>query len=296
MLSLRAMAEIDIPASWLNLDVEALNGNLMVVGGVDAGKSTFARYLYTRLAETGRPIAYLDGDPGQSVLGPPTTITLALGRPGRPDFPPQGRIWRRFIGSTTPRGHMLPMAAGTMRLSQEALSAGAATVIHDTSGLIDPQLGGLNLQLALLDLLQPAAVFAIRRGEELEPLLAPLRRSRGVRLFELEASELVRSRDRQTRQAHRAAQFAQYFAEARILEIDWSEPAVWPESRFQRHGLISLEDERGYVLALGLVLEVEHADHRIRILSPLTSLRDVAALRLGNLLLDPPTFRDERPA
>jgi polynucleotide 5'-kinase involved in rRNA processing len=112
----------------------------------------------------------------------------------------------------------------------------------------------------------------------------------------LEASELIRPRDRQTRQAHRAAQFAQYFAESRIFDIDWLQPAVWPEPRFQRHGLISLEDERGYVLALGLVLEMERAGHRIRVLSPLTSLRDVTALRLGDLLLNPLTYREEHPA
>jgi hypothetical protein len=73
---------LDIPPAWDKIVLREAHGLLMVIGATDTGKSTFAQYLYRRLgAEPGRRVAYLDGDPGQSRLGPPTTMTLALGKP-----------------------------------------------------------------------------------------------------------------------------------------------------------------------------------------------------------------------
>ncbi|MDH7500916.1 MAG: Clp1/GlmU family protein, partial [candidate division NC10 bacterium] len=88
--------EIDIPRPWQELNLD-LRGLLMVVGKADVGKTTFARYLYERLSEHSRKVAYLDGDPGQSTLGPPCTLTLALAREGDQSFPPQGAVWMFFV-------------------------------------------------------------------------------------------------------------------------------------------------------------------------------------------------------
>jgi polynucleotide 5'-kinase involved in rRNA processing len=53
-------------------------GIFMVIGAPDAGKSTFARYLFKRFQAEGLRAAFLDGDPGQASLGPPTMLTLSL--------------------------------------------------------------------------------------------------------------------------------------------------------------------------------------------------------------------------
>ncbi|MFH1627997.1 MAG: Clp1/GlmU family protein [Pseudomonadota bacterium] len=69
---------MDISTEWEQINVSQLSGTLLVVGAPDVGKSTFARYLYGRLRASLPCVAYLDGDPGQSSLGPPTTMTLTL--------------------------------------------------------------------------------------------------------------------------------------------------------------------------------------------------------------------------
>ncbi|NIO10390.1 MAG: hypothetical protein GTO40_21240, partial [Deltaproteobacteria bacterium] len=61
-------------------------------------------------------VGYLDGDPGQSTLGPPGTMTLAVAENGDDTFPPRGRIWRGFVGSVSPVGHMLPVLTCAARL------------------------------------------------------------------------------------------------------------------------------------------------------------------------------------
>jgi polynucleotide 5'-kinase involved in rRNA processing len=70
--------KIDIPRQWEQLILTRLHGVLLVIGAPDVGKSTFAQYLFQRLCAESDCAAYLDGDPGQSRLGPPTTMTVAV--------------------------------------------------------------------------------------------------------------------------------------------------------------------------------------------------------------------------
>jgi polynucleotide 5'-hydroxyl-kinase GRC3/NOL9 len=264
----------------------------MVIGAPDTGKTTFARYLFAELIRTGGPAAFLDGDPGQSTLGPPATMTLALPEPGSESFPPTGKTWRWFVGSTSPAGHMLPVLVGAARLVKAAHSAGVQTVVYDTSGLIDPAAGGAALKFAKIDLLQPAVVFAIQKEEELEPILQPLRRSRGSRLTILEPSAAVRRRDQLRRQSHRAEQFARHFQNARPVILDWTRFAILPFPRFAIHRLVSFEDEAGFTLNLGIVTEIDRTSRRVTVLTPQVSLERVVSIHMGDILLEPHTFRD----
>ena len=61
----------EIPSPWEELDLSELSGTMMIVGASDVGKSTFSRYLFKRLCKIYPRVTYLDGDPGQSTLGPP---------------------------------------------------------------------------------------------------------------------------------------------------------------------------------------------------------------------------------
>jgi polynucleotide 5'-hydroxyl-kinase GRC3/NOL9 len=298
---------IDVPLSWQELDTADLSGVILVVGAPDTGKSTFARYLHTRLSAEGQRVALLDGDPGQSTLGPPATMTLAMdeivevtptdmgvrGTSQNTDYFRTGPTWRWFVGAVSPRGHMLSIVVGAARLVEAAREAGAEVIIYDTSGLVDPTQGGLSLKLAKIDLLCPAAVVAIQRADELEPLLAPLRRSRRTRLFELAPSPAVIPRDQEARRAHRAAQFGRYFAGAHLLSVEFGRLAVLPEPNFAFGQLVALEDAAGFTLDLGIVRQVDLKAGQMTLLTPLTSFADVDALHLGDLTVDPWTWRDQ---
>lgn len=271
-----------------------MHGVLMVLGAPDVGKSTFARYLYLRLVSEGKRAAFLDGDPGQSVLGPPTTITLAVGQPGEGQFPPDGEVRRWFIGSVTPSGHMLPLLVGASRLVQAAFTLGVEIVIYDTSGLVDPAKGGLALKQAKIDLLRPAAVYAIQSGDELEALLIPLRRSQRTGIIDLEAAPEARQRNTPTRQAYRSEQFASYFQNARQLSLSWTRWPVFPAPHFALEGLISFDDAEGFSRELGVVTELDRKTHTMTVLTPLRSLEGIGSIKLGDTNLDRSGFRDYR--
>jgi polynucleotide 5'-hydroxyl-kinase GRC3/NOL9 len=263
-----------------------------VVGAPDVGKSTFSRYIFeSAQAKSGRA-AYLDGDPGQGSLGPPTTMSLALGEFDRKDPPTYRHLFRVFVGAVSPTGHMLQVLVGAARLVRAAYDAGAQVVIYDTTGLIDPAQGGAHLKQSKVDLLRPSVIFAIQQKKELEYLLKPLRHSSRTHVVEMRPSRAAQWRDPPTRRAYRAERFARYFADARSFTVHWSQMAVFPAPDFSLNRLVALEDREGFALGLGIVTQFEPKSMQMTLCTPLETLDKIDAIHVGDLEVDPQTFED----
>jgi polynucleotide 5'-hydroxyl-kinase GRC3/NOL9 len=286
--------QMDIPQAWESIQLDGLKGTILIVGGTDTGKSTFARYLCRRLRSLNRKVAFLDGDPGQSTLGPPTTITLVCDIDLEDVFSTGNKTRRYFVGCTTPQGHMLSILVGAARLVQVAKDAGAEVILYDTTGMIDVQQGGVALKNAKIDLLRPTSIFAFQRQQELEPLLTSLRRSHRTQVLDMQISMSSMPRDHVARKEHRANQFSHYFSQAKLLLVNWTNIAVFPFPLFRINRLVALEDANGFTLGLGIVRRIDRSSRKVMLLSTRTSLSSVNALRLGDILLDPDTFQDER--
>lgn len=279
---------IDVPPSWKALRLNQLHGLVMVIGAPDSGKSTFCRYLYAQIQANGRPCAYLDGDPGQAFLGPPTTLSLAMG-----DLEQPSRVWRRFVASISPRGNMLTLLTAVSRLARKGFRQGAEVLIYDTDGLVDPQQGGIYYKFALIELLQPQTLCFLSLGTELQPLLNYFQRQNRWAVYHFHAARAVQPRSPEMRRQYRAEQFATYFSAARPLEIDWHELPIWPGPRFFPHQLLALTDREGYCLSLAILLDHQAESKRLRLLTPLVSFEPIAALHLSRLALDPQTFQTQ---
>jgi polynucleotide 5'-hydroxyl-kinase GRC3/NOL9 len=254
----------------------------VIVGASDTGKSTLARYLFQALCRKGRRAAYLDADVGQSTLGLPTTLNLALAaEPGGDAFPPGGPRASFFVGATTPRGHMLPVVVGAHRLQQKALALGADAIVVDTTGLVERTQGGKALKQWKIELLAPSLVVGLQCGRELEPILWPLRREGRVRIVELPVSPHVIARSREARIARRRERLAGYFEGARPHTVDWREMAVYDVERLAAGALLAFQDAEGFVLSLGCVEKVDRPGGTLIARTPLTGLEGVCSVRLG---------------
>ncbi len=285
--------KIEVPEEWKKLDSFDLSRVIMIVGGTDVGKSTLAKHLYNKLIVQGRNVAYLDGDPGQGGFGPPTMMNLVVNTPINNISMRVEANKRWFVGSISPRGHMLPIVVGSWRLVQAAYRSGVDCVIYDTTGLIDPRQGGVALKLAKIDLIQPKVVVSIQCERELEPLLNPLRRFNHLQLVELRPVESVIRRSRDIRQQNRADRYANYFSRAKEISIYWPRMAVIPRPRFTSNRLLSLEGQDGFTSGLGIVVRDDRVNKQVTVLTPLESLEGVEILRIGNVAVDPSTYRDE---
>ncbi len=271
-----------IPPYWEQLDIGALGRKVMLIGASDTGKSTLARYLFEQLCRRGRRAAYLDLDVGQSTLGLPTTMNVALAAaPGDDRFPPQGPQAAYFVGAVTPRGHMLPTVVGAHRLQQWALAQGAEAIVVDTTGLVARFQGGQALKQWKIELLAPDAVIGLQRGRELEPILWPLRRDARVRSIELPVAPQVVERSREARIARRRERLTAYFAEARPHLIELRRLAVYNLSRLTPNALLAFQDDQGFMLGLGYVKEMDRLGGSFVAHSPLPGLAGVTSVRLG---------------
>jgi polynucleotide 5'-hydroxyl-kinase GRC3/NOL9 len=282
-----SVADLIVPGEWTRLSVEDLRGTVMVIGASDTGKSTLARYLFRELCRRGLCAAYLDADVGQSSLGVPTTLNLALAAgPGDARFPPCGPQASYFVGSTTPRGHMLPTVVGAYRLQHKALAGGTQAIVVDTTGLVDQAQGGKALKQWKIELLAPSVVIGLQRGRELEPILWPLRRDHRVRSIELPVSPHAIERAREVRIARRRERLARYFEPARPHAVSLKQVAVYDVERLAPGALLAFQDAEGFALGLGVIDEVDRLGGTFVAHSPLPGLEGVASVRFGTARWD----------
>jgi len=113
-------------------------------------------------------------------------------------------------------------------------------------------------------------------------------------VIDLPAARAVRRRGISARREYRAGRFRRYFERARTLEVEWGRLAVIPAPVFTVHRLVALEDSEGFALALGIVVANDAERGVVALYTPLPSLLRVDAVHLGDLLLDPCTFRGSR--
>ena len=260
-------------------------GVVFLLGGIDAGKTTFGLELVRRALEQGITSAIVDADIVQSTVGPPTTVGYKLLAPGQELS--RGSLLQAdglaFVGSLVPKGHLLPLVTGTAKLVQRARGAGAALIVVDTTSLVSG-IYGQTLNYFKMDLIAPDHVVAFERGGELEPVVGIARRFTAAEVIEVDVSEAAVPRSVEDRVAFREQQFAAYFAQG---SSRWRvRPTVFmptPPPEFDLallDGLVvGMEDGRGACVGIG-VLEHDTSEEILRMVSPVSE--GVRGLRLGS--------------
>jgi polynucleotide 5'-hydroxyl-kinase GRC3/NOL9 len=293
-------SEITSPREWERINPESLAGTIMVIGESDTGKTTFARYLFLQLCRCHRRIAFLDCDVGQSTLGLPTTLNLALSDSQPSSFPPvlspvegpEGDTLSFFVGATSPRGHMLPTVIGARKLQKKAQELGAEAIVVDTTGLVSRLAGGGALKQWKIELLEPSTLVGLERGSELEHILWPWRWDKRVRVHDLSVSEHVIEKTRTQRITHREERFRSYFQKAHTLRVSFREVVVFGIEMMAGGRLLAFQDDQGFAVALGVARAYDRKAQELTASTPLPSLEGVSRIRFGSLKLDPTTGRE----
>ncbi len=285
-------SNISFPREWERINPELLEGTIMVIGESDSGKTTFARYLFLQLCRCHSRVAFLDCDVGQSTLGLPTTMNLALSSGERSVFPPKGETLSYFVGSTSPRGHMLPTVIGAHKLQKKAQELGAEAIVVDTTGLVSRAAGGGALKQWKIELLKPSVLVGLERGAELEHILWPWRWDKRVRVYDLPVSEHVIEKTRTERITHREKRFLSYFQKAHALRVAFREVVVFGIEMMAGGRLLAFQDDQGFAMALGVARAYDRNGQELAVSTPLPSPEGVSSIRFGSLKLDPATGQE----
>lgn len=269
---------------------------VVLVGGLDTGKSTLSRALLRAAVAAGRPSAFLDADVGQKSVGPPATITLKQIR-SQDDLEADRFALAdalSFVGSTSAEGHLLAVLAGVATLHRRARADGAEFVVLDTSGLVSGIYGQI-LKYHKIELLLPDLVVGLQRGEELLPLLGVIQRFFATEVVPLGVHPDVVPTTVDQRAENREDAMRRYFSgelhRFRVKPTVFM-PALPPlfELANLHRILVGLSDGAGSYTGLGYL---EHAPEEgvLRLISPVAA--GPKALRLGSVRLEE-NFRARR--
>ena len=106
---------------------------IMIIGGVDSGKTTLATFLVNELLNLEVKVAIVDSDVGQKSILPPATISLAFPETNFSNLYEIKAYKSYFVGSTTPMQFFGEMIVGT-KLMCDYAKGKADVIIIDTTG------------------------------------------------------------------------------------------------------------------------------------------------------------------
>ena len=293
------LREGEIPGDWMDL-IDAIHrkkGSALIFGASDTGKSTLAHLLVVQLCQRGNVVGLVDGDIGQSVLGPPTTIGLALLDSAPQQLEDGQAMASYFVGSTSPRGHMLEMLVGIKRIADRAAQREPEIIIIDTTGFVSGETAW-ELKFQKVDLLKPAHLIALQRKREIEGLLRPHQFRPDMAIHRLKTPEKVRMKSPEQRRSNRSRKFAAYFREVKLYTKSLDGIKVVSPFRVRYRGkglngvLIGLNDEANFNLGLGILENMDLHRGTISFVAPELDSASIRLIRIGSIEVD--LFGDDR--
>lgn len=206
-----------IPEKWHKI-VDSFVKNkprvVLVLGEIDTGKTFFSTFLANSLLRNNIKVSIIDCDVGQSDIGPPGTLGLAvLSKPVVfvSDEKPTSLF---YLGSHSPGLHLVSAVVGVKKLVDEALKH-SQTVLIDTPGWVQGD-GGRLLRNSEIDILNPDKIILLERGTELEHLV---KREPESRIERIHVSKKATSTTDADRKLLREKVAAQYYQNMRKLEF-----------------------------------------------------------------------------
>jgi polynucleotide 5'-hydroxyl-kinase GRC3/NOL9 len=267
----------------------------MILGAPDTGKTTLTRFMVEELSRRGERVAYIDGDIGQSIIGPPTTQGMAVFDEPWVDLETVPLNWAYFVGSTSPRGHGRETLVGLKKLLEKSLAGGAQIAILDTTGYVTGE-DAVELKYQKIDLIDPSHIVAVQSATEIEHILRPQEDRGKAVLHRFSSPPGAYTRSPEERRRYRWNRFQEYFGCLRLYDVDLNRQSLTGTHRLKIDDrrqedmeglLLGLNGSDNFLVTLGVV---ENFNPRKGILSCLVpsgaDLERVRTIRLGSMRID----------
>jgi polynucleotide 5'-hydroxyl-kinase GRC3/NOL9 len=213
-----------IPSSWVKafeelLKIQATPVTAIVLGTVDSGKTSFCTYLINRLLREKKKVAILDGDLGQSDIGPPSTVAYTFVTKPLTDLFNLGAKNAFFVGVTSPSIAINRVIDGLTSLKKEISSNNPDFIVINTDGWVEGE-EAVNYKVQLVKELNPDTIFCIQQKDELTPLLNTLEKFITI---VVDSPSAIKQRSREKRRSLRELGYMKYLRNAKVqsLPLNW---------------------------------------------------------------------------
>ncbi len=281
--------DLDLPEAWQQAAdvVQTEGGVTLILGDTNSGKTTLLKYLGERLSHRKQPVGIVDADIGQSTIGPPATICgvvfKSLLHPIETMVPQE----MFFVGSTSPAGHLVQALVGVKKLVEWAVSAGAQSVLVDTSGMVRGHEASV-FKFYKIELLRPRHLLVLQQQGELESLISPFTQRKSIQVYRLPISPMARKRNQEERKSYRAKKFRDYFKKVSVKLLSTRGLTFLNQTseNLPRYLLVGLNDVDHRTLGLGIVEAFDSQSHEIFVYTPVQDLTPLKSITLGSLRID----------
>jgi len=280
-----------IPQSW-NEALEVVRGFnkkpviAMILGKVDSGKTSFCTYLTNRLLSEKLKAAILDGDLGQSDIGPPCTVAYAFVAKPVTDLYGLKAENAFFVGVTSPSEAVNKTIKGMALMKAEILDKTPDFIIVNTDGWVEGE-EAVEYKSRLAAELNPDVVFCLQQKDELAPLLVALEKFRKIIV---DSPLTVRQRSREKRKSLRELGYIKYLRDAKVKSLPsklltMEEENAAPNGQDREEGLLlGLYDNHRKFLGIGILREFDCRRKTLKVFTSVTA--KPASIVLGKARLD----------
>lgn len=275
-----SVEEVDgntIPSSWVEplevlMDFQKKPVIAMVLGKADSGKTSFCTHLTNKLVGTKKKVAILNGDLGQSDIGPPCTIAYAFVTEPLTELYELKAENAFFVGATSPSGEQSKTIEGLALMKKEILDRPVDFIVVNTDGWVEGD-EAVKYKSKLADMLEPDIVFCIQQRDELEPLIATLKFRKAV----IDSSSVAKPRSRENRKNLREMSYTKYLTDAKVKSLPLNQLAIKEKivsdiRQGEKTGLlIGMYDAQGKFLGIGILRQVDVVRKTLRVLTSVSA-------------------------
>jgi polynucleotide 5'-kinase involved in rRNA processing len=191
----------------IDIDQIASKKNVIIIGGVDTGKSSLVEYLCTKLANEIR-LGLISADLGQSLFGLPTCFSYSRYKDEKVrELNPDKMI---FIGSASPRGNFLKVVSAFHRLLRVANQENEVTLI-DTDGLVYDS-AGKEYKAVLIEMLEDGFVIVVQKEDEVKHIIEGVIEQISIPYVLIDVPQNIKEKSIKERTSYRQNKFLQYFS------------------------------------------------------------------------------------
>ncbi|MEM2744659.1 MAG: Clp1/GlmU family protein [Nitrososphaerota archaeon] len=302
-----------IPKDWREKADEIIKNSksTIVFGGVDSGKTSFCCLLLNRCLKSKSKVFFMDIDPGQSNIGPPTMISVSkVNEPTIDVF--RLNVFNAYpIGYTSPSYCIDSCISNISKLLKEVIDYGFDFLVIDSDGWVDG-IDAIKYKLKILEVCSPDNTIVLENTSN--SFKEELRKA-GVNFLEISSPKNIFARNMDARKKIREFSYGKYLFGGciRTIQSSWIKISFIDKSKEQlmedylsslpktieqiekpeienkvndiKKGLLSyLYDSTNKFIGIALTLDFDKKKKFLKIYTNVKS--SIAKIIIGNMILD----------